>query len=244
MARIPIARKIDKRKGAIAALIGLLLLGVYAALISFQIADPPPQPVLVEVETNIPEIILKNLRVEGGSSSSGSPSDAEVKPPEPKTEQVITKEESDTEVPTGQANTTNTANSDATSSTTEQSNDPFSSGGSGNGDEGGSGDTFGEAGEEGTEDPGPGGGGKGRTRLNDPNINGVKSNVNATIYLKVTVDAQGNVIAAQNIKARTTTTNQILINRVIYEVKKQTKYNKDPGAPLAKAYMTIEVKAQ
>tara|TARA_R110002072_G_scaffold303106_1_gene493719 strand:+ start:10534 stop:11265 length:732 start_codon:yes stop_codon:yes gene_type:complete len=243
MASIPIATKIDKRKGAIVALICLLLLGVYMALISFQIADPPPQPVLVEVETNIPEIILKNLRVEGGSGS-GSASDAEVKPPKPKTEQVITKEISETEVNTGEANTTNSPTSTETSSTTEQSNDPFASGGSGDGNEGGSGDTFGGDAGTGTNGTGGGGSGKGRVRLIDPNINGVQSNVNATIYLKVTVDAQGNVIAAYNIKAKTTTTNQILINKIIYEVKKQTKFNKDPGAPLAKAYMTINVKAQ
>ena len=243
MASIPIATKIDKRKGAIVALICLLLLGVYMALISFQIADPPPQPVLVEVETNIPEIILKNLRVEGGFGS-GSASDAEVKPPKPKTEQVITKEISETEVNTGEANTTNSPTSTETSSTTEQSNDPFASGGSGDGNEGGSGDTFGGDAGTGTNGTGGGGSGKGRVRLIDPNINGVQSNVNATIYLKVTVDAQGNVIAAYNIKAKTTTTNQILINKIIYEVKKQTKFNKDPGAPLAKAYMTINVKAQ
>ncbi len=239
---IPIANKIDKRKGAVAALIGLLLLGVYMALISFQIADPPPQPVLVEVDTEIPLIELKNLRVEGGSGS-GSPSDAEVKPPKPKTEKIITTEESETEVNTGEANTTNSPTSSETSSTTEQSNDPFSSGGAGNGDSGGAGDTFGGDSGTGTGGNGGDGSGKGRVRLIDPNISGVQSNVNATIYLKVTVDAEGNVIAAYNIKAKTTTTNQILINKVIYEVKRQTRYNKDPGAPLSKAYMTIKVKA-
>ena len=242
MSSIPIVDKIDKRKGVIAALIGMLLLGIYFALISFQIADPPPQPVLVEVDTEIPLIELKNLTVEGGAGS-GSPSDAEVKPPKPKTEKIITKDESETEINTGEANTTNSPTSTETTSTTEQSNDPFSSGGSGNGDSGGEGNTFGGDSGKGTGGNGGNGSGKGRVRLVDPNISGVQSNVNATIYLKVTVDAQGNVIAAYNIKAKTTTTNQILINKVIYEVKRQTRYNEDPGAPLAKAYMTIQVKA-
>ncbi len=53
-----------------------------------------------------------------------------------------------------------------------------------------------------------------------------------------------NVIAAYNIKAKTTTTNQILINKVINEVKKQVKYNKEPGAPLAKVFMPVYIKAQ
>lgn len=243
MARIPIADKFDNRKGAIAAFIGLAILVVYLGLISFQIADPAPQPVLVEVDTVIPEIILKNLRVEGGSGS-GSPSDDPIKPPKPKTEQVITKPDSEVEVNTGEANTTNSPNSSETNSTTEQSTDPFATGGSGNGETAGSGDTFGGDSGTGVNGNGGGGSGKGRIRLIDPNISGINSNIKATIYLKLTIDAQGNVIAAYNIKAKTTTTNQILINRVIHETKKQTKYNPDPGSPLAKVYMTIEVKAQ
>lgn len=243
MARLPIVDKFDNRKGAIAALIGLFVVAVYIALVSFQIADPAPEPVLVEVDTVIPEIILKNLQVEGGSGS-GSPSDDPIKPPKPKTEKVITTQESDVEVNTGEANTTNSPNSTETNSTTEQSNDPFATGGSGDGTTGGSGDTFGGDSGTGTGGDGGGGTGKGRIRLVDPNISDIKSNIKATIYLKLTIDAQGNVIAAYNIKSKTTTTNQILINRVIHETKKQTKYNKDPGSPLAKVYMTIHVKAQ
>ena len=243
MARIPIADKFDNRKGAIAAFIGLAILVVYLGLISFQIADPAPQPVLVEVDTTIPEIVLQNLRVEGGSGS-GSPSDDPIKPPKPKTEKVITKPDSEVEVNTGEANTTNFPNSTETNSTTEQSNDPFATGGSGDGETAGSGDTFGGDSGTGTNGNGGGGSGKGRIRINDPNINNIQSNVKATIHLKLTIDAQGNVIAAYNIKAKTTTTNQILINRVIYEAKKQTKYNEDPGSPLATVYMTIEVTAQ
>ena len=75
-------------------------------------------------------------------------------------------------------------------------------------------------------------------------INDLRSNVDVTIHLKLTIDANGNVIAAYNIKAKTTTTNQILINKVINEVKKQVKYNKEPGAPLAKVFMPVNIKAQ
>ena len=243
MSRRPIADRIDKRKGAIAALLFMLAMSVYVGLISFQIADPPPQPVLVEVETNIPEIVLKNLTVDGGSAS-GSPSEAPVDQPKPQTEQIITTEESETEVNTGQSNHTTAATSENTNSTTQTSNDPFASGGNSNGDNGGSGDTFGSDGT-GTEGDGGGGGtGKGRIRKNDPILTDLKSNVNAYIYLKLTIDAQGNVVSASNIKSQTTTTNQILINKVIYQVKKQVKYNKDEGSPLAKVFMTVKVDAQ
>ena len=243
MASKPIVNKIDNRKGAIAALIAMVLFAVYFALISFQIADPAPEPLVVNVTTEIPELELQNLVVEG-PTRSGSPSDAPLDKPKPQTEQIITSEESDVEVNTGQSNTTNAPNSTNTSSTTQQSNDPFASGGDGNGDSGGSGDTFGGDSGTGTEGNGGGGSGKGRIRLNDPIMTDLQSNIDATIQLKLTIDAQGNVIAADNIKAQTTTTNQILINRVIYEVKKQVKYNIDPGSSLAKVFMAVHVNAQ
>ncbi len=243
MSRIPIVDKKDKRKGAIAAVLFMLTMAIYVGLISFQIADPPPQPVLVEVETHIDEIYLKNLTVDGGSSS-GSPSDAPVEQPKPQTERVITTDEADTKENTGESNHTTTATSDNTNSTTQQSNDPFASGGSNDGENGGSGNTFGSDGTGTEGDGGGSGSGKGRVRLNDPILTGLKSNVNAYIYLKLTIDAQGNVVSASNIKAQTTTTNQILINKVIYQVKKQVKYNKDTGAPLAKVFMTVKVDAE
>ncbi len=243
MSKIPIANKIDKRKGAIAALLFMLAMAVYVGLISFQIADPPPQPVLVEVETHIDEIYLKNLTVDGGSSS-GSPSEAPVEQPKPQTQQGITTEESETEENTGQSNHTTTASSDNTNSTTQTSNDPFASGGNSNGENGGSGNTFGSDGTGTEGDGGGSGSGKGRIRKNDPILTDLKSNVNAYIYLKLTIDAQGNVVSASNIKAQTTTSNQILINKVIYHVKKQVKYNKDEGAPVAKVFMTVKVDAE
>lgn len=244
MATIPIVNIADKRKGIIAALISMLLLLLYLFLTTFEMADPPPKDIVVEVETQISEIILKELKVEGGAGG-GKASDDEVKPPTPQTEQIITKETNpDTQVHTGQSNHTTTTNSSETSSTTEQSNDPFASGGSGNGNDGGSGDTFGGDAGTGTNGTGGSGSGSGRIRLNDPIITDLHSNVDAVIHLKLTIDAEGNVIAAYNIKAKTTTTNQILINKVINEVKKQVKYNKEPGAPLAKVFMPVYIKAQ
>ncbi len=243
MGGYPIVDKNDNRKGMIAGIISLLFVITYIMMITFEIADPPPQPVMVEMDTQIPEIELKNLTVEGGSGS-GKPNDAPVQEPKPQTEKIATKTESETTVNTGESNHTNAPVSDNQNSTTEQSNNPFASGGSGDGDSGGSGDTFGGDSGIGTGGNGGKGSGKGRVRLNDPIMTDLKSNVDATIYLKLTIDAEGNVISAYNIKSKTTTTNQILINRVIHEVKKQVKYNKDPGAPLAKVFMSVVVKAQ
>src|SRR5690606_29589332 len=88
------------------------------------------------------------------------------------------------------------------------------------------------------------GNGEGRIRLNDPNVEDLKSNIDAKIHLKLTIDAEGNVVGATNIAAKTTTTDGVLINRVISEVKRQVKYNKESGAPLANVTIIISVKAQ
>jgi hypothetical protein len=245
MATLPIVNSIDRRNGIIAAVLAMLLLLLYLWFTTFEMADPPPRDVIVEATAEFPEeIVLENLKVEGGSGA-GKPSDAPVDEPKPKTEQVITKPTNEnTQVNTGQANTTNSPNSQNTNTTPTQSNDPFASGGNGNGNDGGSGDTFGGDSGTGTSGNGGSGSGAGRVRQNDPIIDDLRSNVDVTIHLKLTIDAEGNVIAASNIKASTTTTNQILINRVINEVKKQVKYNKDPGAPLAKVFMPVHIKAQ
>lgn len=139
-------------------------------------------------------------------------------------------------------NSTYEPSSSPNNSQTYQSDDPFGSG-SGYGTQGeGNGKSFGN-------DSGSGGiSGDGRrderVRLTDPNVENLKSNIDAIIYLKLSVDAEGNVVNASNIHSKTTTTNQILINRVITEVKKQVKYNKLPGAPITSVFLSIKIKAQ
>lgn len=245
MATLPIVNSIDRRNGIIAALLSMLLLLLYLWFTTFEMADPPPKDVVVVATAEFPEeIILKELKVEGGSGA-GKPNDAPIDEPKPQTEQILTKPTNEnTQVNTGQSNTTNSPNSQNTNTTTNQSNDPFASGGDGNGSDGGSGDTFGGDSGTGTNGNGGGGSGAGRIRKNDPVMNDLRSNVDVTIHLKLTIDAEGNVIDATNIKAKTTTTNQILINKVINEVKRQVKYNKEPGAPLAKVFMPVYIKAQ
>lgn len=80
-----------------------------------------------------------------------------------------------------------------------------------------------------------------RKRLNDPVFDGIVSEELATIHLILTVDDKGNVVNATCNQVKTTTSNQILINRVISEVKRQVKYNVDPGAPLTKVSFVIMI---
>ncbi len=240
MATIPIVNTVDKRIGIAASVLAMLLLLLYLLLATLEKADPPPADPVVLAETEIPEEInLKDLVVEGGASSGSPTQDDVVKPPTPQTEQVLTTNNPSTHSePSGQSTHTNAHNTTNTSSTTTQSNDPFGSGG--NNGTTGPGGAF-----EGSNGPGVGGPGSGtgieRKRLNDPDIDHLESSEYATIMLIVTIDAQGNVIGAVCNKSGTSTTNQILINRVISEVKKQVKYTKDPGASPAKVSLTVKI---
>jgi hypothetical protein len=239
MATLPIVNTIDKRRGMTVALATMLLLIGYLLIATIEMADPPPKDPIVMAETIMPdEIILKDLVIEGGADS-GSPTDDEVAPPTPQTQEVITSNKpSDFTEPTGSSTNTNANNQTNTSSTVTQSNDPFGSGGD-NGDTG-QGSTFGNS--QGT---GTGGDGNGsgivRKRITTPIFDHLESSERATIVLVVTIDAQGNVVSATCNKSKTTTTNQILINRVIKEVRKQVKYNKDPGAPLTKLPLSLNI---
>jgi len=245
MATIPIANVIDKRKGAIASGVVMLLLLIYLLLTTFEMADPPPKDPILKTDTVIPEeLILKNLKVEGGSGA-GSPSNDPIEAPTPVTQEVITKTSNpDTKVNTGKGKNTTTHNSKETNTTTHQSDDPFANGGNGKGNDGGSGKTFGSDSGSGTKGNGGDGNGDGRIRLNNVDIQDLKNSIDAIIHLKLTIDAEGNVVSASSISGKTTTTNQILINRVISEVKKQVKYNKQSGASLANVYYSVQVKAQ
>lgn len=245
MATIPIVNTIDKRKGAIASGVVMLLVLIYLLLTTFEMADPAPKDPIMTTDTVIPEeLVLKNLKVEGGSGG-GSPSNDPIDDPKPVTQEVITsKTNPDTKVNTGKGKNTTTHNSQESNTTSTQSNDPFSNGGNGKGTDGGNGNTFGTDNGSGTKGNGGNGNGDGRVRLNDPNVEDLKSNIDATIHLKLTVDAEGNVVGASNIAAKTTTTNQILINRVISEVKRQVKYNKQSGASLANVYLSVSIKSQ
>lgn len=238
MATIPIVNTIDKRKGIVAAIMAMLLLLLYLLWETIEMADPPPKDPILITETIMPEEIdLKDFVVEGGSAA-GSPVIDDVKPPTPQTEQVLTSNTpKPVTTPTGQSTHTNANNNTNTHSTSEQSSNPFGSGGN-NGSTGSG--TFEGSNGPGVQGPGTGSGIE-RVRLNDPIVDHLESSEYATITLVLTIDAEGNIVNATCNKAKTTTTNQILINRVINEVKRQVKYNKDKGASLAKVSLMVQI---
>lgn len=244
MATIPVVNRIDKRNGIISGVIAVLLLILYVLLTSFEIADPPPQDVVVLADIQFPEeLVLEDLVVEGGSGG-GEASDDPIDKPKPQTQEILTGNNENTVTNTGQSNTTNSPNSTETNTTTTQSDNLFVDGGNGNGTEGGDGNTFGNDSGTGTNGTNGSGSGIGREKLNDPNFENLKHSYDEKIYLKLTIDGQGNVTRAYNIKAKTTTTDQKLINRVIYEVKKQVKYTKDPGAAPTIVYFAAHIKPE
>lgn len=244
MATIPIVDRMDKRKGIIAAVIVMLGLFLYLILTSFEMADPPPKDIPLEVAEPLDMTEIEEFTIAGGAGG-GDPSTAPVDQPQPQTENVLTQTNSNSQTNSGNANNTNSPNSDNQASTTQQSNNPFAQGGSGGGDGSGDGTGFGNDSGTGTDGSGAGpGSGAGRKRLNNVNIADLQYNSDETIYLKLVIDAQGNVVQVYNIKGQTTTTDQILINKVKVAVKKQVKYNKQEHAPLATVYYTVKVNAQ
>lgn len=118
----------------------------------------------------------------------------------------------------------------------EESN-PFGSGGNNFGSDAGK-----EAFVSGSGGSGNGPSANNRTRLNDVQLSGLENVSDEVIYLKLTVNAEGSVVSAQNISSKTTTTDQVLINKLILAVKNQVRYNKEPGAPLCSMYYTVHLK--
>lgn len=244
MANIPIVDKMDARKGLIASLLLMLIGFVLLSFMYYEIPDPLPEDTVVIAKTEIDEIVLKELKMEGGSGG-GEPTDAPIDQPKPQTEQVLTNTRpTETNIPTGQSTHTNANNPDNTASTTQQVDNPFGNGGNGSGNGGGSGTGLGQ--DTGNTDGSGGGSGTGaasRKRLNNVSVGGIYIDTDATIGYKLTVDAQGNVVAFTNVKGTTTTTNQSLINKIGYAIKSQVKFNKDSGSPLVYQFYTVRVKA-
>lgn len=244
MASIPVVNTIDKRRGIITSIIVMILIVVYLMLIKFEMADPPPVDIDVKLAEPLDVTEIKNLTIEGGAGG-GTPSDDPVTDPKPQTENILASTNpQETQTNTGQGNTTNDPNSQNDPSNSQQSDNPFADGGNGGGTGGGSGDTFGGDSGEGTDGNGGNGSGEGRVRLNNVNITNLQYNSDEKIYLKLIIDAQGNVVQVVNLKGKTTTSDQILINKVKVAVQKQVKYNKQQGAPLAAVYYTVGINAQ
>ena len=244
MATIPVVNTVDKRIGLVSAVALLLITFVVLYLLTYDIPNPLPVDREVPAVAIVDELILKELKIEGGGG--GTPKDAPVEEPKPQTQTAITSTSKPrpTTTPSGQANSTNDPNSQNTSSTTQPSTNPFGDGGSGTGTGGGTGTGVGTT--DGSSGTGPGGDGIGigkRTRQNDVNVHDISIETDAKIYFKLTVDSDGNVVAFSHYKSNTTTTDQTLINKIGYAIKKQVKYNKSPGSTLEYQDYTVSVKA-
>jgi hypothetical protein len=131
--------------------------------------------------------------------------------------------------------TTSSKNS-TTNPFVSSTDNPFGSGGSGGSGSGSwkSQGTNGSGSDHGT------GTGRLRTRLNDVSINHIDNEQDATIYLKLTIDANGNIISCIS-TSQTTTTDQRLINQVKQAVSQQVKFSKSPGAEPEYMYYTVKI---
>ncbi len=82
-----------------------------------------------------------------------------------------------------------------------------------------------------------------RSRLSNVDVQNISIETDAKIYYKLTIDAEGNVVAFTHYGSKTTTKDLTLINKIGYEIKKQVKYSKKQNAPLMYVDYTVNVKA-
>jgi hypothetical protein len=245
MASIPIVNTVDKRIGIISAVALMLITFIVLWFLTYDIPNPLPTVREVPAVAMVDEIVLKELVIEGGAGG-GTPSNSKEADPKPVKQQAITSNTKPAQTSTqsgGQATTTNSQNTTNTSSGGNQSSNPFGDGGSGGGTGGGNGTGFGQDSGEGTGTGSGIGFGKGRTRLNNVDVHNISIETDASIYYKLTVDSNGNVVAFSHNGSKTTTTNLNLINKIGVAIKKQVKYNVAKGAPLEYQFYTIHVKA-
>jgi hypothetical protein len=242
----------DKRIGLITSVLCLLSAFLFLLLNTFEIADPPPEEVPLNMTLPISALTFDNLKIENSGHSGGGKASNKKKAAKTATEaeKIITsKKDNDTKVTSGESSSTPSPNPEKEATTPVKKPNPFSGGDQGKQDTGGVGSGFGKdtGPEKGTSGTGKGKGESGgefkRIRLNDPYIENIESDVNYKIQLRVKIDEDGNVIDAQN-TSKTTTTSQIIINKVLSATISQVKYNKKPGSGIEEAYIIINIRAK
>lgn len=240
----------DKRTGLISSFAALLILYVLLYISTFERhAETETQPVEVLMEIPLEQYIEEPPRNnKAGGGGGGTPSNDPVDEPKPQTEKILAAKDGDVKTHSGKSDNHNSANSENTSSSTQKSDNPFSTdGGSGGGKGGGKGKGTGLGRDEGAGEGDGGGNGnnsKPRIRLNDPNNDNISSNQSCKVALKLSVNAEGDVVRAENLTSKTTTTNQKVISQVVSNVKNQVKYNKKEGASLEMVYLTVNISAK
>jgi hypothetical protein len=234
----------DVKVGLVSALAAIFVLMILLFLITYQIADPPAQDVVVTAEAEIDEILLKDLKIESGSVGGGTTSNDPIDKPKEQIQELITGKSERSSIKTGKSNKTNGIDASNEASSTVESQDPFGSGGSGGKNGGGNGPFSGP----GNSDDGDGGFGKGngqsRLRINNASLPLYDIDFDSNIHLQLTVNANGEVVAAKCIKSKTTCSDQRIINQVINEVIRQVKYKKENGAGLIYTFYTVKILAK
>lgn len=241
MATIPIVNTQDKRFGLITSVAALVLLFIIMWMIQYEIADPPPLDPPLQATEPLDKTIIQEVTIDVGGGGGGNPSKDPKRNPQV-TENTITQQNSDVKVNDGQANSTTSPNSQNPPSG-DNIDDPFS-GGTGGGTGGGHGNGNGTGiGSDTGPGTGPSGGGGSRTLLSQVHANDIHYNHDVIFVFNVSINADGVVIYVENIKSKTTTSDEVIIRKVIELVKKQVRYSKSPGAPIQTLQYQVNFKA-
>lgn len=223
----------------------ILLLAAYFTTFYIQNAVPADVPPIKSDEVvEVFEIDNVEVQQEGGSAGGGTATNDRIAPPAEQSEKFVTQSHSDTKVFSGNSNNQNGHNATNASSTTSQGNNPFGSGGSGGGTGSGHGKFGGAGNGEGDGEGNGTGSGKTRIRVNDVSLPSYDIEFDSDIHLKLTINANGDVVSATCIRSKTRCTDQRIINQVISEVMKQVKYKKEPGAGMVFAFYTVQINAR
>lgn len=251
LANLKLEEDKDRKIAIITSSVAILLLIIIAFvtplfLIPKMDIDVPP----IKSDEVIEEFLIDNLELarndsDAGGTGGGMGSNDRIAPPSPQTSKIVTDRSSTTNVFSGNSHNNNSPNATNGSSTVAHSNNPFGTGGNNTSGTGAGTGPFGnDVGTGGNGPGGPGSGGGGRVRLNDPNTSGIIPDHDATINLKVTINADGQILSVSNIPSKTTTTDQGIINQVIARVKRDVKYSKAPNTTNSTQYITVKLYAQ
>ena len=239
MATLPIVNTFDKRAGVVTSIIAMVGLLVLLFILSFEIADPPPEDIPVQLAERMDETLIEHLEIEAGGGGGGTASENPETSDPRQTEQIISNDEpSDVQVNAGDGNVTNSNQNNPPAGNNVENH--FGDGGT-DGQGGGSGGPFGADDGSGNHGSGSGTGGSNRKVIRNVQFS-LDYDHAVTFSFKVLIDANGNVMSAQVIKGSTTTTDQVLINKVMKAVKQQVKYSKAPGSPAVSKIYTFKLK--
>lgn len=231
MAAIPIVDTLDKRVGIVASVVAMTTIIILLLLITFEFSDPPPKDQVVVAETIMPdEIVLEDLVVETSAGSNGAPNDNPVDKPQEQVQEVITQPNNPTQSPSGHSDVTNGSNTNNPPSSAQNSDNPFNSGGNSTDGPGHSTGNDGplQGGGSGTV---AGGGPSSRNLIKLPDWSSISRDLTTkvTVTLNLTIDTDGNVVHAYVVQSKTTTSNNVLIQKIKNLVISSAKFNKVPG---------------